>query len=79
MVLIEQFRNIKIRVNARDHNPPHCHIEGNGGKARFDLVKMEYMESEGFTRKNLEEIRAAIELFLPEIWEAWRSFHEEEE
>lgn len=78
MVLIERFRGIKIKVNANDHNPPHCHVEGNGGKARFDLAEMEFMESEGFTRKDLEEIRAAIELYLPEIWATWRELHDEE-
>lgn len=78
MVLIDQFRSIKIKVNARDHNPPHCHVEGNGGKARFNLITMEFMESEGFTKKDLMEITQVIARRYEEILEIWSELHNEE-
>lgn len=78
MVLIERFRQIKIKVNAKDHNPPHVHVEGNGGKARFDMLRMDWMESDGFTRKDLEEIKHVIERRKDEIMSTWKELHDEE-
>jgi hypothetical protein len=76
MVLVESFRSIKIKVNANDHNPPHCHIDGNGGIARYNLLKHEWMTSDGFTRKDLEEIKEVIERRYDEIMNTWKELHD---
>ena len=37
MGTVLEFNGIKIRVNPREHSPPHIHVVGNGGSARFNL------------------------------------------
>lgn len=70
------FHGVSIRVNPRDHNPPHVHVIGNGGKARFNLKTMEWMDSKGFTRSDLVAIREVIERRIEECWEEWRRNHD---
>ena len=56
MGTVDEFNGVKIRVNPRDHLPPHVHVVGNGGNARFSIDSMEWMESVGFTRSDLKTI-----------------------
>lgn len=77
MGTVDSFCGIKIKVNARDHNPPHCHVEGNGGKARYNIVTMEWMESEGFTAADRNRIEIVIKRRIQEIRELWSEYHDE--
>jgi len=79
MGTIDSFHGVHIRVNPRDHNPPHVHVVGNGGKARFNLKTMEWMESSGFTRSDLKAIQEVIERRIEECWDEWRRCHEKKE
>jgi hypothetical protein len=74
-----EFHGIKIKVNARDHHPPHVHIEGRGGNARFNLLSREFMESKGFSRSDLDLIREQILIDYDVLYSEWRRFHEDEE
>ena len=76
MSTIDEFNGVKIRVNPRDHYPPHIHIVGNGGSARFNIDSMEWMESLGFTRSDLKAIEEVIHRRIDEIWDEWRRGHE---
>jgi len=76
MGTVVTFHGVKIRVNPRDHNPPHIHVEGNGGAARFNIKTMKWMESSGFTKSDLTIIEAVIERRIVEIWYEWRRCHE---
>lgn len=76
MGTIVEFNGIKIRINPRDHHPPHIHIVGNGGNARFNIDSMEWMESVGFTRSDLKAIEEVIHRRLVELWDEWRKCHE---
>ena len=76
MGTVIEFHGIKIKVNANDHNPPHVHIEGCGGRARYDLNKMEYMEYEGFSRSDLRAIESVIRRKAWLLWDEWRRFHD---
>ena len=76
MSTVIEFHGIKIKVNATDHNPPHVPIEGCGGKARFDLVKMEFMKFQGFSRSDLRAIEDVIRRKVWLLWDEWRRFHE---
>lgn len=78
MGTIDEFNGVKIRVNPRNHYPPHVHVVGNGGKARFNIVTMEWMESAGFTRSDLKAIEEMIHYEIAEIWAEWRKCHEKE-
>lgn len=37
MPIISTFFGILIRINSRDHNPPHFHAEYQGFKAVFEI------------------------------------------
>jgi len=76
MGTIVEFNGVKIRVNPRDHLPPHIHIVGNGGNARFNIDSMEWMESLGFTRSDLNAIEEVIHRRIAEIWDEWKKCHE---
>jgi hypothetical protein len=72
---VVNFHGVTIRVNPRDHNPPHVHIVGKGGHARFNIKVMKWMDSEGFSRSDLRAIREVIERRIEECWEEWRRIH----
>jgi hypothetical protein len=76
MGAIDEFNGVKIRVNPRDHLPPHVHVVGNGGCARFNTVSMEWMESSEFSRTDLKSIEEVIHHRIEEIWAEWRKCHE---
>ncbi len=78
MGTVLEFYGIKIRINPRDHNPPHCHIEGKGCKARFNLKKMTFMDASGFTPADLNKIKVQILIDYQEIMAEWRRLHGEE-
>jgi hypothetical protein len=71
---VYEFDGIKIKIHAKEHNPPHVHVEGKGCEARFDLKTLELMSNDGFSRSDISRIRKEIEnraLSLLEIWEAY--------
>ncbi len=76
MGTIVDFNGVKIRVNPRDHYPPHVHVDGNGGVARFNIETMEWMESLEFSRSDLRAIEEVIHQRIEEIWAEWRRCHE---
>jgi len=76
MGMIDQFHGIIIKVNARDHNPPHVHVIGKGGEARFNIKTMKWMESRTFSRSDLRAIEEVIERRIDECWNEWRRIHE---
>ncbi len=69
----------KFKVHKRDHNPPHFHVEGPGGKqlvVSFDGLVV--MERTGFKTK--AEIALVLKLIgnrLDDLQEAWREYHED--
>lgn len=76
MGTVLEFNGVKVRVNPRDHFPPHVHVVGNGGHARFNILDMEWMESSEFTRSDLKAIEEVIEMFIDDIWSEWKICHE---
>jgi hypothetical protein len=71
-----EFHGVKVRINPRDHLPPHVHVVGNGCRARFNISTMEWMESLGFTRSDLKAIEEVIWSRIDEIWLEWNRCHE---
>jgi hypothetical protein len=76
MGTILEFNGIKIRINPRDHYPPHVHIVGKGGHARYDIARMGYMDAEGFTFADLRHIEEAIKVDIDIIHNEWERLHE---
>lgn len=76
MGTVVSINGLKIKVNAKDHNPPHCHVEGRGGNGRYDIYKMEWMEVNGFSKSDQAKIESVILTFLDEIRNLWSEYHE---
>ena len=74
---VTNFHGISIRVNPRDHSPPHLHVVGKGGHARFNILAMTWMDSKGFSRSDLSAIKGVIERRIEECWDEWRHNHGE--
>lgn len=75
MPVVLSFNGVKVKVNARDHNPPHVHVEGKGGKARFNLLTLTWMNSRGFTQSDLNYIEGRILARMDEIKAMWSEYH----
>lgn len=66
--------HLSYKINEKDHNPPHVHVEGGGAEVRINLKTLEVMDEEtGFSAstlgKILEKVRANQQLLIEE-WEA---------
>ena len=62
----------RFRANDRSE-PPHVHVEDNGGRAKFWLPDAGLARSEGYNRRQL----AAIQLIVAENAERWlRQWHD---
>lgn len=76
MVTVIQIRNLKFKINAKDHNPPHVHVEGGGASVRINLLTLEVMDKKtGFSATALKMIERYVlvnrEIFL----EKWVEYH----
>jgi hypothetical protein len=72
-----EFYGFKIKVNAKDHNPPHVHIEGNGCNGRYNILDRCWMDADGFSRNDLKKIEQVIFLNHEILMNQWSEFHEE--
>ena len=62
----------RFRANDRSE-PPHVHVEGNDGRAKFWLPDAGLVRSEGYNRRQL----AAIQIIVAENAERWlRQWHD---
>jgi hypothetical protein len=73
------FNGISIRVNPRDHKPAHVHVTGNGGNARYNLETKSWMDSRGFSKRDLNAIEEVILRRHEDCMAEWRHNHESEE
>lgn len=60
---------------SREHEPMHIHVEGNGGKAVFDIVGDEIIEREvqGIKANDLKRIRRVVTVNKDIIIEEWNN------
>ena len=54
--------------------PPHVHVDGHGGSAKFWLESVELVRSDGIPRRDLIRIREAVEEHRTGMLEVWREF-----
>jgi hypothetical protein len=59
MVTVLFNKHLKYKVNKRDHNPPHVHVEGGGASVRINLLTLEVMDAE--TDFSLSTLRKIVE------------------
>jgi hypothetical protein len=77
MVMVFESRNIKFKINANDHNPPHVHAEGLGCKLRVNLLTFEPMDkTTGFSLAAVRMIIEEVKNRQEELLNQWRDYHE---
>jgi hypothetical protein len=54
--------------------PPHVHIERDDGEAKFWLDPVRLERSGGLSRKDINRVRALIELHRQHLLEGWDEF-----
>lgn len=72
---VYEFAGLKVKIHARDHNPPHVHVVGKGCEARFRLEDLELLSNDGFSRADIRKIVEALKgraLSLQEIWDEYQ-------
>jgi len=73
------FESLKFKINAKDHNPPHVHVEGKGASVRINLLTLDFMDEEtDFSKRALERILAEVTIRKDELLEEWSKYHEKD-
>ena len=57
---IIRFRNVKIFIYPKDHDPPHVHAVAPGAEAKFRIEDLECIFSRGFTAKDRKLIKEVL-------------------
>jgi hypothetical protein len=78
MPVVLLFFGLKFKINVRDHNPPHVHVEGRGCTARINIKTLEIMSVNGFGRADMKLILEVLkdEDNLAALWEKWNEYRE---
>ena len=69
LAIIEGFRFFFWSLDLGE--PPHVHVDGQGGKAKFWLWPVELAKSRGYTDRELNRIRQIVESHAREWQEVW--------
>jgi hypothetical protein len=51
--------------------PPHVHVEGHGGKAKYWLLPVELASFKGYNSRELNRVRRLVELHAKDWLEVW--------
>ena len=54
--------------------PPHVHVEGNGGAAKIWIDEVEVATSRGYTPPQVRQIVTIVEAHQAEFLERWHAF-----
>jgi hypothetical protein len=65
-----------VKVIPGDHRPPHVHVIGGGGEAKFTLDPVECYYSRGYSAKQRERFRKDIVENLQDCLEVWNESNE---
>ena len=76
--MVLRIGKVKFKINAKDHNPPHVHVEGYGEIVRISLNNLEQMDGTGFSPSALRMIREAVQMHQEELLNKWKEYHSEE-
>lgn len=64
-----------FRFRASDQRePPHVHVEGNGGQAKFWLDGVKLEKSAGYNRRQLMQIARIVEAHADEFEARWHDY-----
>ncbi|MGH2446387.1 MAG: DUF4160 domain-containing protein [Candidatus Limnocylindria bacterium] len=63
----------RFRSVDRDE-PPHVHVEGHGGEAKFWLPNSGHVTSRGYNRRQLRRLAKIVEAHSDQFLERWHEF-----
>jgi hypothetical protein len=68
-----------VVIYPNDHRPAHVHVIGSGHEAVFNLNHpagpVQLRENYGFSRKQIQRIRAELAGHLEHLGRAWEEIH----
>lgn len=80
MVTVLKVGNLKYKVNQKDHNPPHVHVEGGGASVRISLLDFSVMDDEtDFSQAMVNRIVEYVQQNKQVLIEKWVEYHGEAE
>jgi hypothetical protein len=75
MPTLHEERGYAFRFRSSDGpEPPHVHVEGNDGAAKFWLRDVELASSRGYTRRQLEVVAEIVRSHRSEFLDRWHEF-----
>ena len=67
---------LKLKIYARDHEPPHVHAEGGGASIRIDLLTLDPLEDQtAFSKATVRRIIELVNEHRELLMEAWNELH----
>ncbi|MFN3508878.1 MAG: DUF4160 domain-containing protein [Allorhizobium sp.] len=60
--------------SADRYEPPHIHVDGNGGEAKVWLADLTVAEAGGFSQRDLARILEVVEEHRQQMLEAWNDY-----
>ena len=76
MPTVAEYQGLKLKIHAKDHNPPHVHVEKKGYEARIELNNLEILSVNGFSQNDMKKIIKLVSQYKEELMEAWNEYHE---
>lgn len=75
MPTIHEEAGYAFRFRSSDRGePPHIHVEGNGGHAKFWLPDLGVSTSTGYNRRQLRQITTIVHIHAAEFLGRWHEF-----
>jgi len=74
MSTVLKIRGYRFFFYVNDHDPPHIHVEKEGGTAKFDLGNAELIRSRRFNAKEIGEIRKIVVENLEFFKSKWNEY-----
>ena len=79
MPTILRYRGLSIMIFTNDHAPPHVHVIGANGQARFDLLcdlgQVSLKDHDGFSIKQLSAIGGFLNDHIEVLCQTWSQYH----
>ncbi len=63
----------RFRMNDRSE-PPHIHVEGHGGRAKYWLADESLVRAERYNRRQLAEIQRIVSVHADEWLRRWHEY-----
>lgn len=79
MGTVFRYRDVKIIIRTKDHDPPHVHVIRGDAEAVIEIISREILHSRGFTRNDIKRITEFLTRQEEALMEAWNAIHEEED